>query len=134
MQHLRQIVEGTYRFTLAHAGRHPWVVLEDVAVDAVGGNVYRVRARVANRGKFPTHVTKQGKELRRLRTVRVEFAPSQGVELISLRGHADLGHQEGLTGSRLLEWFVSCREGTTDLCEIRILGGTGGNTRRLITR
>ncbi len=134
LQHLRQIVEGTYRFTLAHAGRHPWVVLEDVAVDAVGGNVYRVRARVANRGKFPTHVTNKGKELRRLRTVRVEFAPGEGVELISLQGHADLGHLEGLTGSRLLEWFVSCREGTTDLCEIRILGGTGGSTRHLITR
>ncbi len=134
LSHLRQIAEGTYHFTLAHARKHPWVVLEDLTVDAIEGSVYRVHARVANRGAFPTHVTNVGKGLRRLQPVRVEFHPAEGVALLSAQGHADLGHLGGLTDSRLLEWFLSCPEDVEDLCEIRVLGGTGGNTRRLIKR
>jgi hypothetical protein len=134
LPHLRQIAEGTYRFTLAHARRHPWVVLEELTVDAIESSVYRVRARVANRGAFPTHVTNRGKRLRRLQPVHVEFHPAEGVVLLSTQGHADLGHMGGLTDSRLLEWFLSCSEGAKDLCEISVLGGTGGNTRRLIKR
>jgi hypothetical protein len=79
-------------------------------------------------------VTNVGKRLRRLQPVRVEFHPAEGVALLSARGHADLGHLAGLTDSRLLEWFVSCQEGAEDLCEIRVLSGTGGNTRRRIKR
>jgi hypothetical protein len=134
LSHLRHIAEGTYRFTLAHVRKHPWVVLEDLAVDAIEGAVYRVRARVANRGAFPTHVTKVGKTLRRLQPVRVEFHPAAGASLLSAQGHTELGHLGGLTDSHLLEWFVSCPEETEDLCEIRVLGGTGGNTRETIKR
>jgi hypothetical protein len=134
LSHMRQIVEGTYRFTLAHARKHPWVVIEELTVDAIEGSVYRVRARVANRGAFPTHVTNRGRHLRRLQPVRVEFHPAEGVALLSAQGHVDLGHLGGLTDSRLLEWFLSCSEDAKDLCEVRVLGGTGGNARRLIKR
>jgi hypothetical protein len=134
LPHLRQIAQGTYRFTLAHANKHPWVVLEDLTVDAIAGPVCRVRARVANRGAFPTHVTNKGKNLRRLQPVRVEFHPGQGVTLLSAQGHAELGHLRGPASSRLLEWFVSCPTDVEELCEIRILGGTGGNTQKRIRR
>ena len=129
---LSEIAKGTYRFTLQHARKHPWIVLEDVSVDAVGGSVYRIRVRVANRGEFPTHVTNEGKGLRRLRPVHVEFHPVEGVRLLSAQGHMDLGHLQGVADSRLLEWFVSSPGGTRDLCEIRVWGGTGGNVRRLV--
>jgi hypothetical protein len=132
LPHLREISEGTYRFTLEHARRHPRIALEDLAVEAIEGSIYRVRARVANRGEFPTHVTNRGKELRRLRRVRVEFHPAQGVELLSAEGHVDLGHLQGVTDSRTLEWFLSSPEGVQGLCEIRVLGGTGGNVRTVL--
>jgi hypothetical protein len=134
LAHLREIAEGTYRFTLAHVGQHPRVVLEDLTVDRVAASIYRVRVRIANRGKFPTHITNKGKGLRRLRTVRVEFHPMDGVELLSLQGYVDLGHLDGLTDSRLLEWFVACPESIQDLCEVRVLGGTGGNIRERIAK
>jgi hypothetical protein len=134
LPHLRQIAEGTYRFALAHANKHPWIVLEDLTVDPIGGPAYRVRARVANRGDFPTHVTNKGKSLRRLQPVRVEFHPADGVQLLSAQGHAELGHLRGPTGSHLVEWFVSCPADADDLCTIRVLGGTGGNTQRRIRR
>jgi len=131
---LLRISKGTYRFTLENARRHPRVVLEDVRVDAVGGSVYRVRVRVANRGEFPTHITNKGKSLRRLHTVRVEFYSAVGVGLLSAEGHVDLGHLPGVTGSQFLEWFVSAPEGNEDLCEIRVMGAAGGNVSRRVKK
>ena len=105
-----------------------------LSVTAVADNLYRIRARVANRGAFPTHVTNKGKSLRRLRPVRVEFCPAEGVELLSARGHVDLGHLNGLTDSRLVEWFVSAPAGSQRLCEIYVLGGSGGNITRKVNK
>ena len=124
---LRKIARGTYRFTLEHARRHPRIVVEDLQVDAVGKGVFRIRGRVANRGAFPTHVTNRGRNLRRLRPVRVDFDPAEGVEVLSYQAHHDLGHLGGETGSKVLEWFVVGKG--KDLGEVRVQGGTGGNLR-----
>jgi len=129
---LARISEGTYKFTLEHAHKHPRVILEDVHVDNVGGEVFRIRARVANRGEFPTHISNKGRDLRRLQPVRVEFHPDEGVILLSAQGHYSLGHLGGVTDSRSLEWFVLAPKGGKHLCEIRMLGGTGGNTKQLV--
>ncbi len=122
---LRKRCEATYRFTLDHAARHPRVVIEDTSVTRVAGEVWRIRARIANRGVFPTHVTARGAKLRRLPAVRVEFRTDEGVELLSLHGHQDLGHLAGLTGQRRLEWFIRGRPGAE--CRLAVRGGTGGN-------
>ena len=128
LRDLSKISKGTYQFTLEHARKHPRVVLEDPQVQAVGGSVFRIRCRVANRGAFPTHVSNKGKDLRRLRPVRVEFHPASKATLLSARGHYSLGHLGKLTDSRVLEWFVRAEKEAETLCEIRVLGGTGGNT------
>jgi hypothetical protein len=132
LRDLAKISEGTYKFTLEHARKHPLIVLEDVHANGVGEQIFRIRARVANRGEFPTHVSSKGKNLRRPRPVRLEFHPAEGVELLSAQGHYFLGHLGGITSSRLLEWFVSAPEGVEDLCEIRVLGGAGGNVKQLV--
>lgn len=124
---LSKICKGTYRFTLEHARKHPQVTLEEVEVKTVGGAIYRIRCRVANRGEFPTHISSKGKSLRRLRPVRVELHPASDVTLLSARGHQTLGHLGGLTDSRVLEWFVQAPKEAKELCEIRVMGGTGGN-------
>ena len=131
---LARVCKQTYRFTLAHARKHPCVTLEDVRADAVGGGVYRVRARVANRGEFSTYVSNRGRSLNRLRPVRVAFTPGTGVTLLSAQGHVDAGHLAGVTGSRDLEWFVSAPGRGKVLCEIQVAGGTGGNTRADVER
>ena len=130
---LRRIARGTHAFTLAHASRHPHVVIEDSAVHAVGDGIFRIRARVANRGHFPTCVTARGQQLRRLGTVRVEFRP-EGCQLLSQRGHYDLGHLAAVTGGDCLEWFVEAARGKRILGEIRVSGGTGGNLSLRVRR
>lgn len=129
---LSKISKDTYQFTLEHAELHPYVVLENVAADHVAGDVRRIRVRVANRGELPTHVTNRGRSLQRLRPVRVEFYPGGGVELLSNSGHMNVGHLNGVTGSCELEWFVKTGDKVKRLCEIRVLGGTGGNVIREI--
>ncbi|MFH1006757.1 MAG: M14 family metallopeptidase [Candidatus Latescibacterota bacterium] len=125
---LARISKGTYQFTLEHARRHPKVDIEEVEAQAVGGSVFRVRCRIANRGAFPTHISKKGATLRSLAPVRVEFHPSPGAALLSEKGHQNLGHLGKLTDSRILEWFVRAEGKAETLCTIRVLGGTGGNT------
>ena len=134
LKDLRRIARGTYRFTLEHAARHPRVTVEDVRVDRVGDKVYRIRARVANRGEFPTHVTNKGRGLRRLKPVRVEFAPAEGVELLSRAGHQSLGHMAGVSDGRELEWFVSAPGRGKTLCELKVFAGTGGNVSATVSR
>ena len=131
---LRRIARSTYRFTLEHAGRHPSICIEDLAVEAVGGQVFRIRGRVANRGVLPTHVTEKGRSLRRLQPVRVEFHPGKGVALLSRQAHAVLGHLDGVTGSRAVEWFLSARGRSAHLGEIRVRGGTGGSVHRAVKK
>jgi hypothetical protein len=131
---LKRIAAGTYEFTLEHAVRHPRVVIEEPQAEAVGGDVYRIRARVANRGEFPTHISNKGRSLRRLKGVRVEFVPAEGVELLSRTGHHSLGHLAGIADGRELEWFVSAPPDARTLCELRVTGGTGGNVTVRIAR
>ncbi|MGE5530612.1 MAG: M14 family metallopeptidase [Bacteroidota bacterium] len=124
---LKRIAAGTYKFTLAHVSRQPRIALEEARAERVADGTYRIRARVANRGEFPTHVSNRGRGLRRLQGVRVEFHPGEGVRLLSEAGHRVLGHLGGLTDGRDLEWFVAAEVDTPVLCELRALGGAGGN-------
>ena len=125
MPDLRKRCAATYRFTLHHAEQHPWVRLEDVETESLGGGIIRIRARVANRGALPTNISNRGAKLKRLKPVRVELHLGDGVELLSRRGHHDLGHLPGPTGARTLEWFVRAEAGAT--CRLLVRGGTGGN-------
>ena len=131
---LKKISQGTYKFTLEHVRRHPRVVIEDISSDRVGSEVYRVRARVANRGEFPTHVSNRGRNLRRLKGVRVEFQPADGVKLLSQTGHHSLGHLAAITDGRDLEWFVAVEKETDVLCDLRVLGWTGGNVSATVAK
>ena len=130
---LQRIARGTYQFTVEHARHHPRLVLEDLQVEAVGGRVYRIRVRVANRGTFPTHVTNKGRSLRRMRPVRAEFH-ADGSAVLSQRAHCKLGHLAGVTGGEMLEWFVEADRGKRHLGEIRVYGGAGGNLRQSVER
>ena len=133
---LEPMVDGAYRFTRSFAERHPHVRAESVEAAGVGGGVYRIRARIANRGRLPTNVTNLGRGLPRIRPVRVSLQPAGGVELLSARGHLYLGHLRALTGSRIVEWFVRAAAvpAGAEIAVIRVLGGTGGDSHAPVRR
>ncbi len=127
LQDLAEISAGTYKFTVSHALKHPKVTIENINVDNIGENIFRIRARVANRGEFPTNVSAKGKNLNRLKPVCVGFSPSEGVELLSRRRYYNLGHLAGITASRTVEWFVRVHDKEKKTFRIQITGGAGGN-------
>lgn len=132
---LEPMVAGAYRFTRSFVERHPRVQAESVEVTGVGGDAYRIRARIANRGRLPTNVTNLGRGLPRMQPVRASLTPADGVELLSARGHLELGHLRALTGSRVVEWFVRAAvPAGTELAVIRVLGGAGGDSRVQVRR
>ena len=133
---LPPILEAAYRFTIAHARMHPWVVVEDFDIQRFDDSVYRIRLRVANRGDLPTHLTNKGKSLRRLRPVAARFTPTHGVTMLSAAESQELGHLAAVTGSQIVEWFVSAPvsavNDTQALGELYISGGTGSNIKRAV--
>jgi hypothetical protein len=134
LRDLEKISADTYAFTLEHASYRPRIAIENVRVEPIDKHVFRIRARVANRGQFPTHISNKGRNLRRLEPVRVEFHPAKGVELLSAHGHLNLGHLGPLTDSRLVEWFVRAPTRATELCHLAVKGGTGGNVSAVVPR
>lgn len=129
-------LEAAFRFTIAHARRHPWVIVEDFDIQRFDDSVYRIRMRVANRGDLPTHLTNKGRSLRRLRPVEARFTPTHGVTMLSAAKSHELGHLAAVTGSQIVEWFVSVpQESGTDsqvLGELNISGGTAGDIKRTV--
>ncbi len=136
LSELPPTLEAVYQFTIAHARKHPWIVVEDFHIKRFDDHVYRIRMRVANRGDLPTHLTNKGKSLRRLRPVATRFTPAHGVTLLSATGSQALGHLAAVTGSRIVEWFVSAPEksgkDTQLLGELYVSGGTGSDITRTV--
>ena len=136
LSELSSTLEAAYHFTIAHARRHPWVVVEDLHIQQFDDSVYRIRLRVANRGDSPTHITNKGESLRRLRPVTARFTPVHGVTMLSTAESQELGHLAAVTGSKIVEWFVSVREvsgtDTQLLGELYISGGAGGDIKRRV--
>jgi len=129
LEYLEKISSGTYKFTLEHARRHPRIVIEELSAENVGGEIFRIRARIANRGAFPTNVTNNGFKLSRLKTVQVEFCPARGAKLVSMQSQFHMGHMAGVS-SRMVEWFVA--SGDKILGKVSVKGGTGGNISRSV--
>ena len=129
-------LEAAYQFTIAHARSHPWLVVENLHVQRFDDSICRIRLRVANRGDLPTHLTNKGKALRRIRPVRARFSPAHGVTMLSAAQSEQLGHLAAVTGSQIVEWFVSAPSSPgTDaqiLGQLHIAGGTGNDIKRTV--
>ena len=115
-----------------HAKHHPAVQIESLEVEPCGDSVYRVRATVANRGLLPSFVTNKGRSLGRFAPVMASLRPAPGVELISQKGHLDLGHLQGVSGTAVGEWFVKAA-GVTELGSLSVRGAAGGDSTVSVT-
>ena len=136
LSELPPTLEAAYEFTIAHARKNPSVVVEDLGVGRFDDCIYRIRARIANRGDLPTHLTNKGKSLRRFRPVTARFSPSPGVTMLSAAGTLELGHLAAVTGSQIVEWFVSAPGDsgidTHVLGKLYISGGAGRDIKRTV--
>lgn len=124
---LRPLAERCTEFTRALADWAPRVAFEEVSSESMGGDVFRIRARLANRGRLPTNLTAPGRTLRCIPPLEIRFHASDGVELLSQTGHTTVGHLAAVTGNRPLEWFVRCTKKKADVA-LEIPAGPWGTT------
>lgn len=117
------IAEGCTRFILEHAGRYPHLRIVGVRVDAVGSDIFRIRATVMNTGGFPTYIAETGRDVRANRSPMARLELGDGMEMLSREAGVELGHLGARSGKRDLEWFVKGR-GTARLVASAVKAGT----------
>jgi hypothetical protein len=102
-------VERNVDFVLMQAAHTQLLEIAGVEAESLGGDVYRVRARVRNAGYVPTEL-----EMRQLQgravPVRVTLAAGEGVELLSEQARQELGTLAGHQEKRV-EWLVRAPSG-----------------------
>lgn len=109
---MEQISAGTTRFILQHAAWHPRLALSGCEATPVGPDLYRVRGRVANIGRFATNVMSTGLTSRTHQPVTVSLEPSEGIEVLSRQRVLEFPSIGGGGDFRALEWFISAPRGS----------------------
>ena len=92
-QFLKDAIHTNCLFTLKHALATPLVRIEDIQVTALGADLYKVQATVANQGFLPTNLTERALKHGTSKPVMVKMQSE--AELIMGTAEADLGHLAG---------------------------------------
>jgi len=106
-------------FIVEHARRHPQLAIQNLRAEHLEGQIYRVRATVANIGGLPTHITEQGRQIATNGPVTIRLWRPEGVELLSREEIVELPALAALTGHTRLEWFVRGPQGATVTVEAK---------------
>jgi hypothetical protein len=99
---LEKICHDNVMFNLEHAAAAPRVRVDDVSVEALGADLFRVRAVVGNHGYLPSNLTDVAiaRKVAKSVTVTLEL---DGAELVMNPQTADLGHLAG-RNERTFPW------------------------------
>lgn len=92
---LEEVTSSNARFVLRAMQTAPSISFDTPVVESLGADLYKVSVIVQNGGFLPTYVSEQGRKVGVNKTVTVELAPVEGVELISGKQEQDLGHLHG---------------------------------------
>ena len=117
------------RFIVALAGMLPSVTLRDVGVESLSDGVYRIKARVANDGFFPT-LSGLGELVRWPRRIRVEVV-TDGPEIASGQAVQLLGALPGSGNGEDVEWVLVGRAGSR--VTIRASSPVAGESSQTVT-
>jgi len=118
-QALAEIGGNCAAFIVEHARRHPHLEVHRAVAEHMGGQIYRLRATVANTGGLPTQVTEQGSRIAANGPVRIRLVPGEGVAVLSRSDLLELPSLAALSGHVDLEWFVRGAPGATVTIEAR---------------
>lgn len=91
---LEEVCRTNVAFNLKHAAAAPRVQLEELTAEALGADLYKIRAVVANHGYLPTNLSDKAVEREVARPVSLEIDLGEA-ELIMNPGRVDVGHLAG---------------------------------------
>jgi hypothetical protein len=82
-------------FTLKHAATAPLLRIDEAKAEALGANLYKITAVVANHGYLPTNMTVRAVEHGTAGTTTAALSLSEGIELVMGTATQDLRHLAG---------------------------------------
>jgi murein tripeptide amidase MpaA len=91
---LEDLCRANVAFNLKHAAAAPRVRVDEVSIEALGGDLHKVRAVVANHGYLPTNLSDVAIQRHVAKPVAVELQ-LEGAELVMNPRRTDLGHLAG---------------------------------------
>ncbi len=89
---LEEVCRTNVAFNLRHAAAAPRVVIDDVTVEALGADLFRIAATVSNHGYLPTNLSDVAIANKVAQPVTVAL---EGAEIVMNPARADLGHLAG---------------------------------------
>lgn len=104
---LEQEIAKHVRFMLREIKALPWVQFDRVKTQKLAQDLYRVEAVVGNTGFMSTYVFKEGLKNPELKPLCVELSGFD--EMIEGKACAEIGHLEGYSSIRTLEWGIPAR-------------------------
>jgi len=129
---LHETMHNNCLFTLRHAACAPLLQIENPKVEALGGDLYKVSATIANRGFLPTHLTQRALEHDTAGCINVMLSWQGDVKCLMGQPSVNLGHLAGRderaatwspwmrdwhTTRKPVEWLLRASEGTTVMLE-----------------
>jgi murein tripeptide amidase MpaA len=92
---LEEVTAGNAKFVLRMMGTLPRLQLDEIQVESLAGDVYKVSVVVRNTGFMPTYLSEAGKAVPSNKGVRVTLEPGDGVSIVVGKPEQDLGHLDG---------------------------------------
>lgn len=110
--YLEQEVEKHTRFMLREVKALPRVGFDTLKSEKLADGLYRVEAVVGNTGFMPTYVFKEGLKNKKLKGLSVELSGFDG--LIEGKAVQEIGHLQGYSGIRTMDWGIPARSMETE--------------------
>jgi hypothetical protein len=95
-------VDKCLMFALRHAALLPLLRITEASVEKVAPRVFKVAARIANKGYLPTNVTQMAVKIKAAKPAVAELKLPDDAELVTGHEKVDLGHLEGRSAKLLL--------------------------------
>ncbi|MBT7058562.1 MAG: hypothetical protein HN849_29225 [Victivallales bacterium] len=109
---MEAVIPRTTDFVLRHAGYHPCLILSTVETEKCSGDVYRIRATVANIGGLGTVVMQGGGGPEHRRPVQLRVDVPANARLLSRTNAVEIAALPPAGGKGYAEWFVEAPAGT----------------------
>lgn len=103
-RYLEEECHKNYLFSLKQIGALPQLVIEQLQVKPVEGNVYEVIVDIANRGFLPTNVTDKALQAKLVKPVNVQLL-GEGFAVLGGEAKVEIGQLEGYRFARE-SWYT----------------------------
>lgn len=144
---LEEVCHKNMLFNFRHAAAAPRVLIDELQVEPLGSDLYKIRAVVSNHGYLPSNLSDVAVLNKEARPVRVKLELSNA-ELVMNPAEVDVGHlagrnerkypwspwgQQWSAVSKPLEWLIRAPDTKTASVRVKVASQKGGTQVQDVT-